>query len=118
MCFSFLFVTADKRTGGRRSSHTCRVDQVYVSRCSVRTRVSRSVLSGRDGATESSLSDFSGRIQGIRAGYPPRRRGILPPIVSERFVRFSHLVRVFALLDRVAAIVRRIENLAGELVLH
>src|SRR3954470_13597589 len=42
----------------------------------------------------------------------------LPAVVGERLVRFRHLVRVFALLDRVAATVRCIENLAGELGLH
>ena len=42
----------------------------------------------------------------------------LPAIVSEGLVGLSHLVNVFALLDRVAAIVRRVEDLTGELVLH
>src|SRR5471032_1329524 len=38
--------------------------------------------------------------------------------MRERLVRFRHLMRVLALLDRVAAIVRRVEDLAGELILH
>src|SRR5207237_7824723 len=43
---------------------------------------------------------------------------LLPAVVCERFVRFRHLVRVFALLDRVAAVVRRVHDLACELVDH
>src|SRR5258708_15814688 len=42
----------------------------------------------------------------------------LPTIMGERFIRFGHLVRVFPLLDGIAAAVRRIHDLARQLVLH
>src|SRR5580765_3435976 len=42
----------------------------------------------------------------------------LPAIVRERFVRFRHPVRIFALLHRAAAQVRRVEQLVGQLLLH
>src|SRR6187401_1720403 len=38
--------------------------------------------------------------------------------MGERLVRFRHAVRVFTLLDRTAAQVRRIEQLVRELLLH
>src|SRR4029079_14007455 len=43
---------------------------------------------------------------------------LLPAIVRERLVRFGHAVRVFALLHRAAAQVRRVEQLIGQLLLH
>src|SRR5438034_11789701 len=46
------------------------------------------------------------------------RTHCLPPVMRKSLIGFRHLVRIFLLLDRVAAIVRRIENLTGELVLH
>src|SRR4051794_41017907 len=42
----------------------------------------------------------------------------LPAIVSERLVGVGHLVRVFALLDRVALVGRSVEQLARQLLLH
>src|SRR6267143_44921 len=49
----------------------------------------------------------------------PSRFGVpLPAIVSERLVGLRHLVRVLALLDRRAPVVRRVEQLGGELVRH
>src|SRR5262245_11842648 len=42
----------------------------------------------------------------------------LPPIVSEGLVGFRHPVCVFALLDRAAAQVRRVEQLVRQLLLH
>ena len=38
--------------------------------------------------------------------------------MRERLVRFRHLVRIFALLDGVAAVVGGVENLARQLVRH
>ena len=38
--------------------------------------------------------------------------------MRERLVRFRHLVRIFALLDGVAAVVGGVENLARQFVLH
>src|SRR5512138_587019 len=38
--------------------------------------------------------------------------------MSKSLVGFGHLVCIFALLDGVAATVRGVEDLAGELVLH
>src|SRR5581483_3349437 len=45
-------------------------------------------------------------------------RWFLPAVMRERFVRFRHSVYVFLLLDRRAAVVGRVEQLVGELVLH
>src|ERR1044071_3324932 len=42
----------------------------------------------------------------------------LPFIMSESLVGLRHAVRVFFLLDRIAAIVRRIKKLSGEAVNH
>src|SRR5438093_6731776 len=42
----------------------------------------------------------------------------LPPVMSERLVRFGHAVRVLALLHRAAAKVRRVHELVGQLLLH
>src|SRR5438132_7296169 len=42
----------------------------------------------------------------------------LPPIMRESLVGLRHLVRIFLLLDRVAAVVCGIHDLARELVLH
>src|SRR5476651_834803 len=42
----------------------------------------------------------------------------LPAVVSERLVGVGHLMGVFALLDRVAAAVERVEQLGGELLGH
>src|SRR3546814_2611173 len=41
-------------------------------------------------------------------------RGRLPAVVAESAVRFGHAVRVFALLDRIATIVRRVEQFARQ----
>src|SRR3954470_20672508 len=54
----------------------------------------------------------------VETGTTSTNRKILPAVVSERFVRSRHLVRVFLLLDRVAAFVRGIHDLAGQLVHH
>src|SRR5918992_28627 len=42
----------------------------------------------------------------------------LPAIVRERLVRFRHSVRVFALLDRTATQVARVEQFVRELLFH
>src|ERR1041385_847270 len=42
----------------------------------------------------------------------------LPTIMRESLVGLRHLVRVFSLLDGVAAVVGGIHDLAGKLVLH
>src|SRR5690606_25348992 len=64
---------------------------------------------------------------GVRPGYESstlrlpsndRARALSPAIVSESLVRLRHLVRVLALLDGAAAIVRGIEQLARELFDH
>src|SRR6266850_3481372 len=52
---------------------------------------------------------------------PPRLRKDgpdLPAVVREGLVRLRHLVRVLALLHRVAAVVRRVHQLGGELLVH
>src|SRR5512135_3802334 len=43
---------------------------------------------------------------------------LLPAVVRERLVRFGHLVGVFLLLERVAAVVVGVEKLAGEALDH
>src|SRR3569832_191912 len=43
---------------------------------------------------------------------------MLPAVVRERLVRVRHLVRVLALLHRVALVRRGVEQLAGQLLLH
>src|SRR5579862_2699441 len=43
---------------------------------------------------------------------------LLPAIVREGLVGLRHLVRIFALLDGVALVRRRVEELARELLLH
>src|SRR4051812_31572013 len=71
------------------------------------------VLSGRDGAREISV-----KLRRTGATTAKGYEKLLPAVVSERFVRFRHFMRVFALFDRVAAAVGGIHDLAGELVLH
>src|SRR5437867_4161151 len=63
-----------------------------------------SVLSGRDGAW------------GKLVNY--KLLTTLPPIVRKGFIGLCHLVCIFPFLDRVAAVVGGIHDLAGELVLH
>src|SRR5262249_2868692 len=53
----------------------------------------------------------------IRRSYVQTAR-FLPPVVGERLVRLGHLVRVLALLHRVALVLRGIEDLRGELLDH
>src|SRR5690349_24853295 len=48
----------------------------------------------------------------------PRRREPLPTIMAEGAVRFGHAVRVFALLHGVAAVLRRIHELARQAAGH
>src|SRR3954454_14892435 len=86
--------SGDKAFGGPLQS-----TQLFISRCSVRNRRTFSVLSGRDGATESCFWRTSGYCQ------LPATNCQLPAVVRERLVRFRHLVRILALLDRVAAVV-------------
>src|SRR5437660_7852183 len=42
----------------------------------------------------------------------------LPPVVGERLVGLRHLVRVLALLHCVAAVVRGVHQLCGEILVH
>src|SRR2546423_15620032 len=42
----------------------------------------------------------------------------LPPVVSERLVRFGHLVAIFLLLNARAGVVRRIHQFRGESLAH
>src|SRR5918911_1997715 len=46
------------------------------------------------------------------------RHGSLPLVMRKRFVGFRHAMRIFFLLDGVAAIVRGVENLSGQPVGH
>src|SRR5207237_8928018 len=45
-------------------------------------------------------------------------RASLPAVMSEGLVGLRHLVRVLALLHRVAAVVRRVDQLRGQLLVH
>src|SRR5207249_1981248 len=54
--------------------------------------------------------------EGGQVAAPLFVRLALPAIVRERLVGLCHLVRVFPLLDRRAAVVGRVEQLGGELV--
>src|SRR5207302_2357205 len=47
-----------------------------------------------------------------------RRRVGLPPVVREGLVGLGHLVRVFALLHRVAAVVGGVDQLGRQLLVH
>src|SRR4029450_5710051 len=49
---------------------------------------------------------------------PPLCISSLPAIMRERLVGLRHLVSVFSLLHRGPAVVRRVEQLAGQLVGH
>src|SRR5688500_20377642 len=49
---------------------------------------------------------------------PATASGTLPAIVGERLVGFGHLVAVFALLHRGAAVLRGVEHLVGEPLHH
>src|SRR4249919_1230566 len=53
-----------------------------------------------------------------RPAHLPNRMNQLPAIVRERLVGVCHLVDVFALLDRVATVLRGIDDLVREAVLH
>src|SRR5919197_134218 len=57
--------------------------------------------------------------EGSQASRPPSCRVLsLPAVMREGLVGLRHLVRVLALLDGRAAIVRGVEQLGGELVRH
>src|SRR5947208_13366951 len=52
------------------------------------------------------------------AHLPDRYRGALPAVVREGLVGVCHLVDVLALLDRVAAVLRGVDDLVREAILH
>src|SRR5262245_47825737 len=57
---------------------------------------------------------------GVVRGINPLRptNSLLPPVMSERLVRFSHPVRIVLLLNRIAAVVRGVHQLSSELFFH
>src|SRR5436305_588995 len=71
----------------------------------------------RFGGSHQSISRFSIQFSSIFNNHCSVRR-LLPPVVCKGLVRLRHLVRVFALLAGVAAVVRGVEELGGELLLH
>lgn len=94
---------------------------LLFSRCSARNRrarlcVIRSETEHRGELLTAVVSYNCIEWRGIAPS--PLVNSLLPAIVREGLIRFCHLVHIFALLDGVTAIVRRIENLAGKLVLH
>src|SRR5258705_7098862 len=105
MTLTYLFATTTIARRGQTAAGCRETSDCCFSRCSVRNRRTRSVLSGRDGATEISMVLITAFCC-VETGTTSANRKILPAVVSERFVRFRHLVRVFLLLDRVAAVVR------------
>src|SRR5690348_15120774 len=48
----------------------------------------------------------------------PKRYVFLPAVVRESLVGVGHLVDVLALLDRVATVLRGVDDLVGEAILH
>src|SRR5215213_4818787 len=52
------------------------------------------------------------------SGFPRYRVRFLPAVVAEGAVRFRHAVRVFALLHRIAAVLRSVHQLARQTARH
>src|SRR5207248_10324954 len=103
----FLHCKRTRRTRGAEAS----IIDWLCSRCSVRNRRTRGFCVIRSRRSYGKL--------GVNENCQRRTANVLlPTIVRESFIRFRHLVRVFSLLDRVAAVVGGIHDLAGELVLH
>src|SRR5436190_23543081 len=79
----------------------------------------------RSNGTAALMSRVPGIVLGVWRNSPPPSKPLwsqcsrsLPAVVRERLVRVCHLVDVFALLHRVATVLRRIDDLVREAVLH
>src|SRR6267143_2052918 len=87
----------------------------YMARCSASRS---SPKRARRGPTTLVGGRWRGPLPGRQQSIAAVWRADLPAVVREGLVRLRHLVRILALLHRVAAVVRRVHQLGGELLIH